>query len=78
MQTFWMQDTHIPLSIAIIDDSRKITNIEKMTPNQTHEQYHSYQPINYVLEVNQSWLNLHGIKAGDTTELELPVVLNIQ
>jgi len=78
MQTFWMQDTRIPLSIAFIDDSGKITNIEKMTPDQTHEQYHSYQPVRYVLEVNQSWFNLHGIRAGDAAEIELPIVLNIQ
>ena len=77
-QTFWMQDTHIPLSIAFIDDSGKITNIEKMTPDQTHEQYHSYQPVRYVLEVNQRWFDLHGIKGGDAAEIELPIVLNIQ
>jgi uncharacterized membrane protein (UPF0127 family) len=78
MQTFWMQDTYIPLSIAFINDSGKITNIEKMTPNQTHEQYHSYQPVRYVLEVNQSWFRLHGIKAGDVVEMNLPIILNIQ
>ena len=75
---FWMKDTHIPLSIAFIDDSGKITNIEKMEPNQTQERYQSYHPVRYVLEVNQGWFSLNGIKAGDIAEIELPVTLNIQ
>ena len=78
VQTFWMKDTHIPLSIAFIDDSGKIANIEKMLPNRIDKLYRSYQPVKYALEVNQGWFNLHGIKAGDTAEINLPVTLNIQ
>jgi uncharacterized membrane protein (UPF0127 family) len=77
-RTFWMKDTYIPLSIAFVDDSGKIINIQKMEPNQTDKRYHSYQPVIYTLEVNQGWFNLHGIKAGDIVEIELPIVLNIQ
>jgi uncharacterized membrane protein (UPF0127 family) len=78
MQKFWMKDTHIPLSIAFISDSGEITNIEKMVPNQTHEQYNSSEPVRYVLEVNQGWFDSHGIEAGDTAEFNLPMILNIQ
>jgi len=78
LQTFWMRDTYIPLSIAFIDDSGKITNIENMEANQTHKHYRSYQPVKYALEVNRGWFKVHGINAGDIAEIELPVVLNIQ
>jgi len=78
LQTFWMKDTYIPLSIAFIDDSGKIANIENMEANQTNERYRSYQPVKYALEVNRGWFKLHGIHNGDIVEIEVPGVLNIQ
>jgi uncharacterized membrane protein (UPF0127 family) len=54
--TFWMKDTHIPLSIAFLEDSGEIINIQNMFPNQTDERYTSSRPAKYVLEVNQGWL----------------------
>ena len=77
-RTFWMKDTHIPLSIAFIDDSGRISNILRMTPNQTDERYRSLQPVRYALEVNQNWFVEHGIGVGDLVEMKLPVVLEIR
>ena len=76
--SFWMKDTHIPLSIAFIDDSGKIINIQKMKPNQIYEQYHSLKPVRYVLEVNQGWFKKHRIETGDVVEIKLPAILNIR
>ncbi len=77
-RTFWMKDTHIPLSIAFIDDSGRILSIQPMTPMQTDERYRSPQPVRYSLEVNQGWFDRHGIGVGDFIEMKLPVVIEIK
>jgi uncharacterized membrane protein (UPF0127 family) len=75
--TFWMKDTHIPLSIAFLDESGKIINIHNMVPNQTDERYTSSRPAKYALEVNQGWFQAHGVEIADTVELKLPLVIDI-
>jgi uncharacterized membrane protein (UPF0127 family) len=77
-RTFWMKDTHIPLSIAFLDDSGLISSIQHMTPMQTDERYRSLQPVRYALEVNQGWFAEHGIGVGDLVEMKLPVVIEIR
>jgi uncharacterized membrane protein (UPF0127 family) len=77
-RTFWMKDTHIPLSIAFLDDSGRISSILHMTPMQTAERYRSLQPVRYALEVNQGWFAEHGIGVGDVFEMKLPVVIEIR
>jgi len=77
-RTFWMKNTHIPLSIAFIDEAGTIVTIHQMDADQTRTTYHSYQSVRYALEVNQGWFTLHGIKTGDKVEMVLPTVLNIQ
>jgi uncharacterized membrane protein (UPF0127 family) len=77
-RTFWMKDTHIPLSIAFLDDSGLILSIHHMTPMQTDERYRSLQPVRYALEVNQGWFAEHGIGVGDIVEMKLPVVIEIR
>ncbi len=77
-RTFWMKNTHIPLSIAFIDDAGKIVMIHQMEADQTSTTYHSFHPVRYALEVNQGWFTLHGIKTGDRVKMALPMVLNIQ
>ena len=70
LRTFWMKDTWIPLSIAFLDDSGKMINIEIMSPGQTEKRYRSRVPASYALEVNQGWFRLHGIKVGDRVEMK--------
>jgi hypothetical protein len=62
--SMWMKNTPIPLSVAFIDSTGRIINIEMMQPHseQTHA---SKRPAKYALEVNQGWFREHGIKAGD-------------
>jgi uncharacterized membrane protein (UPF0127 family) len=78
LRTFWMKDTHIPLSIAFLDDSGLILSIHPMAPMQTDERYRSLQPVRYALEVNQGWFAEHGISVGDMVEMKLPVVIEIR
>jgi uncharacterized membrane protein (UPF0127 family) len=75
---FWMKDTRIPLSLAFLDKSGQILNIQKMTPMQIHEQYPSLHPVRYALEVNQGWFKKHGIEVGDIVEMNLPLALDVK
>jgi hypothetical protein len=77
-ETFWMKDTFIPLSIAFVDESGKIMNIQDMTPVQTDELYSSQGPAGYAIEVNQGWFERQGIAAGDQVVMQLPLVLEIK
>jgi uncharacterized membrane protein (UPF0127 family) len=74
LRTFWMKDTRIPLSIAFLDDSGTILNIEIMSPRQTQERYHSVKPALYALEVNQGWFRSHGIEVGDRVAINPPII----
>jgi uncharacterized protein len=77
-RNFWMKDTAIPLSIAYLDKSGQIFDIQDMVPLQTDQQYPSLQPAAYALEVNQGWFSRHGVAVGDAVQMKLPLVLNIR
>ena len=77
-RAFWMKDTKIPLSLAFLNESAQILNIQRMTPLQTDKRYRSDQPTKYALEVNQGWFVRRSIEVGDTVEIELPIVVNIK
>ena len=63
-QSFWMKDTHIPLSIAYINEDGVIINIEDMEPLSLNG-VPSLGPCKYALEVNKGWFEENGIQAGD-------------
>jgi uncharacterized protein len=68
--SFWMKDTLIPLSIAYINESGRIVDIQDMQP--LDETPHpSTEPAKYALEVNQDFFVARGIHVGD--KVELPV-----
>ena len=75
---FWMKDTHIPLSIAFLDEFGRIINLENMTPLQTGERYYPSRPAKYALEVAQGWFDAHEIAIGDTVEMKLPEEIDIR
>ena len=57
----WMKNTLIPLSVAFIDESGTIVNIEDMQP-QTTNSHCAKKPIRYALEMNQGWFKQRNIK----------------
>lgn len=59
----WMKNTFVPLSVAFIDDSGAITNIEDMRP-QTEDSHCAARPARYALEMEQGWFAQRGIRAG--------------
>lgn len=61
----WMKNTYLPLSVAFLDASGRILNIEEMQP-QTEDNHCAVKPARYALEMNAGWFAQRGIKAGDT------------
>jgi uncharacterized protein len=59
----WMRNTFIPLSVAFIDDTGSIINIEDMAP-QTETSHCAEKPARFALEMNQGWFAKRGFKAG--------------
>ena len=76
--TVWMKNTHFPLSIAFIDAQGRIINIHTMEPERSDKFYHADGPTKYALEVNQGWFEAHGVGPGDTVDIRLPLVLEVQ
>jgi uncharacterized membrane protein (UPF0127 family) len=66
-QSFWMMNTHIPLSIAYADEHGVIVHITDMKPLTT-DPHPSVKPAKYALEMNQGWFAKRGIKAGATLD----------
>lgn len=63
----WMKNTFIPLSVAFIDESGRIVNIEDMQP-QTTDSHCAKKPVRYALEMNQGWFKRKNIKPGSMIE----------
>jgi hypothetical protein len=75
--SFWMKNTPLPLSIAFLDEEKRIINIADMQPHTT-QSHQSAQPAQYALEVHQGWFAERGIEPGDVCEFRLPpdIIIN--
>lgn len=64
-QCMWMKNTPLPLSVAFIDASGKIINIEDMQPH-TLDSHCSTKtvPVRYALEMHLGWFKQKNIKPG--------------
>jgi uncharacterized membrane protein (UPF0127 family) len=60
----WMMNTHIPLSVAFVDEKGAILNIENMTPNTT-DAHRSDGAAKYAIETNIGWFARKKVKPGD-------------
>ncbi len=67
VQSFWMKDTPLPLSIAFLEEDGTIQKIADMEP-ESLEATRSDQPVRYVLEANQGWFQERGIVSGERIE----------
>ena len=63
----WMENTHIPLSVAFVDAQGVIVNIEDMKPL-TRDAHAAKKPVKYALEMNAGWFAKRGIKPGAKLE----------
>ena len=59
----WMRNTLLPLSVAFMDASGTIINIEDMQP-QTEDNHCARRPARFALEMNIGWFAQRGIKPG--------------
>jgi uncharacterized protein len=66
--SFWMRNTRIPLSIAYVDSTGKILEIESMQPLDESVVPSVSDQVAYALEVNQGWFGRHGIAPGTKIE----------
>jgi uncharacterized membrane protein (UPF0127 family) len=67
LHAMWMMNTHIPLSVAFLDERGVIINIEDMKPH-TQDTHPAAKPAKYALEMNQGWFAKRGIKPGARIE----------
>jgi uncharacterized membrane protein (UPF0127 family) len=72
VQSFWMKDTPVPLSIAFLDEDGTILQIEDMEPHSL-ESHACEHPVRHVLEVPRGWFRERGIAPG--TRVKGPVFL---
>jgi uncharacterized membrane protein (UPF0127 family) len=72
VQSFWMKDTPVPLSIAFLADDGTILQIEDMEPHSL-ESHACEQPVRHVLEVPRGWFRERGVGPG--TQVQGPVFL---
>lgn len=63
----WMKNTRVPLSVAFIDGSGRILNIEDMVPF-SEDAHGSRGAAAYALEMNRGWFAKRGVGAGDRIE----------
>jgi len=71
---FWMKNTYIPLSIAFVDPTGRIVNIEDMKP-QDETTHWSRGFALYAVEMKQGWFVAKGINPGDVINGLPPVAL---
>ena len=62
-QCFWMRNTPSPLTAAFVAEDGTIVNLADMAPL-SDDSHCSAKPVRFVLEMNQGWFALRGIKAG--------------
>lgn len=63
----WMKNTLIPLSVAFLDESGRIINIEEMQP-ETLNLHCAAPPASYALEMNTGWFAERNIRAGESVK----------
>jgi uncharacterized membrane protein (UPF0127 family) len=71
VQSFWMKNTLVPLSIAFIVYDGRIVEIKDMQPGNLNSVL-SNRSVRYALEAPQGWFSRAGVRIGDVVKIELP------
>jgi uncharacterized membrane protein (UPF0127 family) len=69
-ESFWMENTLIPLTVAFLSPDGTIQEMQDMQP-QTTDLHTPAQPYQYALEANQGFFVRNGIRVGDRVNLTL-------
>jgi len=59
----WMRNTHIPLSVAFVDETGVVINIAEMQA-ESDENHCAAKPARYALEMNAGWFRQRGLSTG--------------
>lgn len=72
IESFWMKDTLIPLSVAFVDAKGEIVTIREMEPCRSDPcpTYDSDAPYVMAIEANRGWFEDNGVRIGDPASLE--------
>ena len=72
IESFWMKDTLIPLSVAFVDNRGGIVTIREMEPCRSDPcpTYSSDAPYVMAIEANRGWFENNGVRIGDPASLE--------
>jgi uncharacterized protein len=72
IDSFWMKDTLIPLSVAFVDAKGGIVTIRDMVPCRSDPcpTYDSAAPYVMAIEANRGWFEDNDIHLGDPARLE--------
>ncbi|WP_427914582.1 DUF192 domain-containing protein [Ramlibacter sp. MMS24-I3-19] len=67
VQSFWMKDTPLPLSIAFLEEDGTIVHIGDMEPHSL-DSHACPQPVRHILEMRRGWFAERGIGPGNRIE----------
>ena len=70
--SFWMKNTRIPLSIAFINSSETITQIEPMAPYSLAS-HTSKVKVRFALEMEEGWFRKNGITVGSKVDFSAEI-----
>lgn len=63
----WMRNTLIALSVAFLDETGAVINVEEMAPR-TDDTHCAARPARYALEMDEHWFTRRGVRAGTVIE----------
>jgi uncharacterized membrane protein (UPF0127 family) len=63
VQSFWMKDTPLALSIAFLDEDGTIVHLDDMEPHSL-DSCRCEQPVRHILEMPKGWFAERGIAPG--------------
>ena len=64
-RSYWMEDTHLDLSIAFVDRTGHIVRITDMIAYDTNNRGQSLYPAKYAVEMAKGWFTTKGVVVGD-------------
>lgn len=71
LESFWMENTYIPLTVAFLAPDGAIQEMQDMSPL-TLDYHTPQQPYQYAIEANLGYFAARGIRVGDRMVLHLP------
>jgi uncharacterized membrane protein (UPF0127 family) len=70
VQSFWMENTYIPLDMIFIDEKMRVVGVVENAEPLTTVSRKVNAPSRYVLEVNGGFCRRHGIGKGTSVAFE--------